>query len=92
MSIVASTSGQDNYRADNNNQEPATTFDPTLLKAARNIYQNYCRIHNNKITNQPLGVAIDPKKNRGQLVFTGTPILLPGEFFVPLKQIENEIP
>ncbi|MEM7758563.1 MAG: hypothetical protein AAGF83_15190 [Cyanobacteria bacterium P01_G01_bin.67] len=63
-------------------------FDPTLIKAARNIYRNYC--HLNVIGNQPMGVVINRDSHRGQLAFNPKPILLPRECFIPLKQIEAE--
>ena len=86
MPILASTPGQ----ADNNTKDPNPSFDNELLKAARHIYKTYCSLHPN-LVKKPLGVAINPKTHRGQLVFSNKPILLPEECFVPLKQIENEI-
>jgi len=49
-------------------------LDPTVLRAAR----------------RPFGVAINRDNHRGQLIFNNKPILLPGECFVPIKQIESE--
>ncbi|MBR8829108.1 MAG: hypothetical protein DSM107014_14620 [Gomphosphaeria aponina SAG 52.96 = DSM 107014] len=60
-----------------------------MFKAARQIYQTYCYFHS-KLTRDPIGVAIDPKTYRGQLLFTKIPILLPGECFVPLSQLDSE--
>jgi hypothetical protein len=62
------------------------TLSPVILKAARNIYQTYVDTHGNR--QQPLGVAIDRYTYRGQLIFSGQPILLPHECFVTLKEIE----
>jgi hypothetical protein len=64
-------------------------LDPTLLRAARRIYRTYCAI-NSKINKRPCGVAIHRDNHRGQLIFNQKPILLPGECFVPIKQIEAE--
>jgi len=63
--------------------------DQALYSAARKIYQTYCYLHK-KLNRDPIGVAINPKTYRGQLVFTKKPILLPGERFVPLNQLESE--
>lgn len=65
-------------------------LDPGQLKAARQIYQNYFRLHS-KLNKTPVGVAIDRKTYRGQLLFTKRPILLPWENFIPVDQLESEI-
>ncbi|MEL6441645.1 MAG: hypothetical protein AAFQ80_20625 [Cyanobacteria bacterium J06621_8] len=64
-------------------------FDPSLIKAARNIYRNYCNI-NVATENKPVGIVINRDNFRGQLAFSPKPILLPRECFIPLKQIEAE--
>lgn len=64
-------------------------FDPSLVKAARNIYRNYCNL-NIPADNQPMGIVINRDSHRGQLTFNPKPILLPRECFIPLKQIETE--
>jgi hypothetical protein len=64
-------------------------FDPSLIKAARNIYRSYCNL--NVTTDQRLmGIVINRDNHRGQLAFSPKPILLPRECFIPLKQIEAE--
>lgn len=65
-------------------------LDPNLLKSARDIYNTYCRFRN-KLKKTPIGVAIDRKTHRGQLLFTKRPILLPWENFIPMEQIQSEI-
>lgn len=65
-------------------------LDPTLLRAARRIYRTYCVLHA-KLTKRPFGVAIDQNSRRGQLIFNEKPILLPGERFIPVKQLEAEV-
>ncbi|WP_019505699.1 hypothetical protein [Pleurocapsa sp. PCC 7319] len=65
-------------------------FDPTLIKAARNIYRNYCSL-NMRADIQPMGVVINRDNHRGQLAFRAKPILLPREYFISIKQIEAEI-
>ncbi|BAQ62236.1 hypothetical protein GM3708_2642 [Geminocystis sp. NIES-3708] len=64
-------------------------LDPNILKSARAIYQTYCHFHV-KLAKPPIGVAIDRKTHRGQLLFTKRPILLPWENFIPINQIESE--
>ena len=64
-------------------------FDPTLIKAARNIYRNYCNL-NIPTDNRPMGVVINRDNHRGQLSFNSKPILLPRECFISLQQIEAE--
>ena len=78
--------------ADNNKKKVETELDPVLLQEARKIYQTYCLLHNNRLEKRPVGVAIDPKTYRGQLVFGNSPVLLPEECFISLKQIEKETP
>ncbi|WP_229638569.1 hypothetical protein [Waterburya agarophytonicola] len=66
-----------------------TFFDPSLIKAARNIYRNYYSL--DVPTDTPaMGVIINRDSHRGQLAFKHKPILLPRECFIPLKQIESE--
>jgi len=64
-------------------------LDPNLLKAAKEIYHTYRHFHI-KVNKPPIGVAIDRKTHRGQLLFTKRPILLPWENFIPIHQIESE--
>lgn len=71
-------------------QSEATMFlDPTLIKAARTIYQAYCNFHYHFQT-KPIGVIIDCETYKGQLTFRQRPILLPGERFVRMDLIETE--
>jgi hypothetical protein len=65
-------------------------LDPVLLRAAKRIYRTYFALHS-KVTKRPLGVAIDQETHRGQLIFKNRAILLPGECFVSLKQLESEM-
>ncbi|MGK7875055.1 MAG: hypothetical protein AB4426_17685 [Xenococcaceae cyanobacterium] len=73
-----------------NQAELTVLLDPTLLRAALQIYRTYCALHST-LTRNPLGVAINRDTHRGQLLFDRKPILLPGECFVPLNQLESEI-
>jgi len=76
--------------AENNRENLETPADEVVLKEAKGIYQAYCHLHNNSRTlRKPLGVVINLKNYRGQLIFTNTPILLPEELFLTLKQIES---
>lgn len=63
-------------------------LDPTVLRAARQIYQVYYTVHPD-IQQRPLGVAIHRRTQRGQLIFRRKPILLPQECFVPFNQLEE---
>ena len=65
-------------------------LDPLLLRAAQRIYRTYCMLHA-KQGKRPQGIVIHRKSHRGQLMFRNNPILLPGECFVPTKQLEAEI-
>jgi hypothetical protein len=61
--------------------------DPEVVRSARLIYQTYYEVHP-ELTEPPLGVAINRLTHRGKLIFTGKPILLPQECFVPFEWIE----
>lgn len=65
-------------------------LDPMLLRAARRIYRTYCVLHA-KLSKRPFGVAIHQNSHRGQLIFSDKPILLPGECFISVKQLEAEV-
>ena len=65
-------------------------LDPTLVQAARRIYRTYSNLHS-QMTKRPFGVAIDKDTYRGQLIFREQPILLPGECFVNINQLETEV-
>ncbi len=64
-------------------------LDPSLVKSAREIYNNYRHFHV-KIKKTPVGVAIDKNTHKGQLLFTDRPILLPNEYFISIEQIESK--
>lgn len=57
-----------------------------ILQAAQSIYQSYYQTHSDAAM-APLGVVVDQKTLRGQLIFTGQPILLPHECFIPTEQL-----
>ena len=86
MSLTSSTRNQNSAKTKESNM---IFFDPTLIKAARNIYRNYCNL-NIPAANRPMGVVINRDNHRGQLAFRPKPILLPRECFIPLQQIEAE--
>ena len=65
-------------------------LDPSLLRAAQSIYRTYCMLHPRN-SKRLYGIAIHRKSYRGQLIFRNNPVLLPGECFVPTKQLEVEI-
>jgi hypothetical protein len=66
-----------------------SSSNPALIRAARRIYRTYY-ILNSKINRQPQGVAIHRDSHRGQLIFRTKPILLPGESFISVKQLESD--
>jgi hypothetical protein len=68
----------------------SSLLDPSLLQSARHIYRTYYEVHPEQVQ-RPLGVAIDRFTHRGKLIFTGKPVLLPQECFVPISQIEPEL-
>jgi len=61
--------------------------DPSILRAARSIYHLFQSAHPD-FNGRPLGVAINRRTYRGKLIFTGKPVLLPQECFVPFSQID----
>lgn len=62
-------------------------LDSNVIQAARKIYQTYLNLYS-RIPKQPRGVVLNRKTFRGQLVFKEKPLLLPGEYFVPLHHLE----
>ena len=78
-----------NNNSTKNKESNMIFFDPTLIKAARNIYRNYCNL-NIPAENRPMGVVINRDSHRGQLTFRPKPILLPRECFISLQQLEAE--
>ncbi|MEB3826449.1 hypothetical protein [Phormidium sp. CCY1219] len=68
--------------------ESPTLLDPTVLRAARQIYRTYKEVHPDGMQ-RPLGVAIDRFTHRGQLIFRKKPALLLTECFVPFDRIES---
>ena len=65
-------------------------LDPGLIRAARSIYTTYYEVHP-ELMQRPLGVAISRLTYRGKLIFSGKPVLLPQECFVPFSQIESDL-
>jgi hypothetical protein len=76
-----------------NNGNPSgypTLIDPTLLRAARQIYRQYYEAHPDVI-DRPVGVAVNRYNYRGKLIFGKKPILLPQECFIAFEQIQSEL-
>lgn len=65
-------------------------FAPELINSARKIYRTYCNL-NTQNRRKPVGVAIDRESHKGQLIFRGNAILLPGECFIDIDLIEAEV-
>lgn len=64
-------------------------FDPSLIKAARNVYRSYCNL-NTSTDSKVKGIIINRDNHRGQLAFSVKPVLLPRECFVTIEQIEAD--
>lgn len=86
MNLKSSTRSQDSVVTQASSM---VFFDPSLIKAARNIYRSYCNL-NIPTDSRAMGIIINRDSHRGQLAFSAKPILLPRECFIPLKQIEAE--
>lgn len=71
-------------------QSPQSGLEPDLLQAARRIYLAYLQVHARQMR-RPSGVIIHPITYRGLLTFSARPILLPGERFIPLDNIDSEL-
>jgi hypothetical protein len=66
-------------------------LDPTLLRAAEDIYSFYCQINPDRDRRrQPIGVAMNRRSHRGKLIFSSYPILLPEECFISIQQLDTE--
>jgi hypothetical protein len=85
--VYSSKQWQGEYRE---RTELPILLDPTLLRAARQIYRMYYEVHR-EVPQRPAGVAIDRFTHRGKLIFRAKPILLPQECFVPYSQLEAEV-
>lgn len=71
------------------NEESMTLWlDPVLLQVARDLHRSYYEAHKQQ-AERPLGVAVDPKTYRAQVICSCKPILLPTETFVPIKYLEG---
>lgn len=90
-SSARSASSVDTRVADRPEQiDFSALLDPSLLQAARHIYRTYYEVHPDQVQ-RPIGVAIDRFTHRGKLIFTGKPILLPQECFIPVGQLEADL-
>ena len=78
------------YNLAANPEAIAAPLDTALLNAARSIYDVYCEVQTD-ILRQPSGVAIHGVTHRGKPVFGRSPILLPGECFIPMAQIDPDL-
>ncbi|MFM9264095.1 hypothetical protein [Tychonema sp. BBK16] len=65
-------------------------LDPPLLRAAKTAYRRHLELHSEQIQ-RPIGVVVCQGSDRGQLIFTSQPVLLPGEFFVTFEEIESQM-
>lgn len=90
MNLKSSTSNYNKSVKTQSSQSSMVFFDPSLIKAARNIYRNYCNL-NFSTEKQPKGIVINRDNHRGQLAFQTKPVLLPRECFIPIQQIEADV-
>lgn len=65
-------------------------LDPILIQSAKKIYRTYSNSRS-QVERKPLGVALNKETLKGQLIFGERPILLPGECFIKMNQMEPEI-
>ncbi|ELS00960.1 hypothetical protein Xen7305DRAFT_00006610 [Xenococcus sp. PCC 7305] len=65
-------------------------IDPILIQSAKRIYRTYCDSRA-QVGRKPLGVALNKETLKGQLIFGERPILLPGECFININQMEAEV-
>ena len=79
-----------NNRSTQTRQTSRKLFDPALINAARKIYCTYCNL-NTQSNKRAFWVVIDRESCKGQLIFKGNPILLPGECFIAINLIEAEV-
>lgn len=92
MSGLIGETTQVTYVYESNEAEvyaPQATADPMAVKLvgiAQEVYTTYYQAHGENAI-MPIGVVVDRKTLRGQLIFTGQPILLPQENFIPIEQI-----
>ncbi|WP_218080117.1 hypothetical protein [Anthocerotibacter panamensis] len=59
---------------------------PTVRQRALQLYQAYCEGHR---TAQPVGFVYN-RETQGLKLLFNTPVLLPAEDFIPLKQVLEE--
>lgn len=67
---------------------PSAAKDPSLLRAARLLYQTYLSVHESR-AKEPVGVIVHRFSHRGKLLFRAEPVLLPEECFISFQQIQN---
>lgn len=61
-------------------------IEPSVLRAAQQIYYNYAYVH--PVRSQYVtGVAIDRETHKGFVSFRPEAIVLPGEVFIPVSQL-----
>lgn len=63
---------------------------PDLIRVARSAYGMYLKVHSEQMQ-RPAGVVVSQGSDRGQLIFTSHPVLLPGERFVTFDEIESQM-
>ena len=85
--VQASDTSAENWE---DNSEFSSLRQPALLQAAQEIYRSYYE-SNARMVQRPVGVVINQVTYRGKVLFSGKPILLFQETFVPLNEIESEI-
>ena len=72
------------------NSESLRLLAPDSIRVARSVYSLYLKVNSDRIQ-RPAGVVVSQGCDRGQLIFTSQPILLPGERFVTFEEIESQM-
>ncbi|EAW39255.1 hypothetical protein [Lyngbya sp. PCC 8106] len=71
-------------------QSDQNWLDPDLLRAARQVYRAYLQVHVRQMR-RPAGVIVNPLTDQSWLIFSSRPILLPGEQFIAVENIDSEL-
>ncbi|ERT07764.1 hypothetical protein M595_2255 [Lyngbya aestuarii BL J] len=71
-------------------QSDQNWLNPDVLQAARQVYRVYLRVHARQMR-RPAGVIVNSLTHQSWLIFSSRPILLPGEQFIPVENIDSEL-
>jgi hypothetical protein len=71
-------------------QSDQNGLNPDVLQAARQVYRVYLQVHARQMR-RPAGVIVNPLTHQSWLIFSSRPILLPGEQFIAVDNIDSEL-